>query len=219
MTEVIDTKLVRQELVVFLRNQNIFTTTQRGVTTQSDTGTFASDSSHTLATAPTTARNVRSIVIASVTKKLGTDYTVDYTTGVITFTSAQTGDYTISYDTGGTPKVYPDFPRDDLKISAFPRIGLDIITIPSSAGGLGNVNVSDISFTVVVYDKKSEDISDYITAIRTAFITAQTSFYYMGIYVKPTSIGPILKSPREKGKDKILQQNIDFVSKFKYETN
>jgi len=36
---------MKQELVVFLRNQDILTISERGVTTSQDTGTFAADNS------------------------------------------------------------------------------------------------------------------------------------------------------------------------------
>jgi len=219
MTDVIDEDAAREELVVFLRNSDIFTTTQRGVTTRTDTGTFSSDDTHTLGTNPTRARNVRSVVIDAVTKSLGTDYTVNYETGVISFVSSESGDYTIKYDEGTSDKIHPDFPRPDLGINSFPRIGIDFINYLSTPGGLGNVNITDFNFTVIVYDKKTRDISDYIKAIRTAFIDAHTSFYYIGIVTKPTNVGPFISSPREKGKDKILQKNIDFISRFKYENN
>jgi len=40
ITNLLDEELIKQEFVVFLRNQDVLTITQRGVTTQSDTGTF-----------------------------------------------------------------------------------------------------------------------------------------------------------------------------------
>ncbi len=57
VTNLIDEKLIKQELVVFLRNQDVFSTTVRGVTTSQDTGTFSSNSTHTLTTNPTKTNN------------------------------------------------------------------------------------------------------------------------------------------------------------------
>ena len=52
---------IRQEQVVFLRNSDILTVSQRGVTTSQDTGTFSSTQVYTLATNPTLVKNIRGI--------------------------------------------------------------------------------------------------------------------------------------------------------------
>ena len=210
---------IKQEIAVFLRNANIFTIAQRGVTTQTDSNTFTDADSHTISRI--NVKNIRSIVVNGVTLTLS-DYSVSYGNGsdncVITFTNTQNGAYTIRYDYG-TDKIFPDFPRPDLSLSSFPRIAVDLINVPSKPGGFGNVNESVINFTVIVYDPKTEDISNYLTVIRAAFLANQTIFKYLSNVVKPSNIGPVLKSPREEGKDKIFQQNHDFSSPFKYEVN
>ena len=117
---------IKQEQVVFLRNQNILSTTVRGVTTASATGTLSG--TVTITIARTNVKNIRSVTVASVAKYLGTDYTVDYDHAsgcVITFGSNQTGAYAVSHDYG-SDKIYPDFPRDDLTIDSYPRIAVDI---------------------------------------------------------------------------------------------
>ena len=65
--------------------------------------------------------------------------------------------------------------------------------------------------------KKAEDIANYLTTIRNNFIANHITFVHLSQYVRPSGTGPVLKSPFEKGKDKILQQNQDFASPFKYE--
>lgn len=220
-TATLDKNACKRELVYFLRNANIFTITQRGVTTTTATGTFSSATSHIISV--TNVKNVRSVVIASVTKTYGVDYTVDIdydNSGTnacrLAFTSAQSGAYTITYDYG-TDKIYPDFPRTDLSLSQFPRIACDIIYTRTDAGGFGSVDVSSIGATIIVYDLYTETIADYITAIRTAIRTAKSSFYFLGSYVQVISEGPMLKSEREVGKDKVFQQNIDIEGRLRYE--
>jgi len=218
----LDIKQIKQELVVFVRNQDIFTTTQRAVTTTSATGTFSADSD--LVIDVTNIKNIRSVTVGGVLLSFGSDYQVDYMyldTTIkckITFTVAQTGAYTIPYDYGAD-KIFPDFPKTKLSISSFPRIAVDIISMQTSPGGFGNVYQSIFTFTVVVYDKTISDLTDYITKIRTVFIENRTSFYYMNSLVNPLSLGPLITMPLEKGKDKIMQQNIDFESVFNYEKN
>jgi len=206
---------IKQEIVVFLRTQNLISTTVRGVTTSSDTGTFSSAATHTLATNPTLVKNVRSVIVGGVTLTFGTDYTVNYTSGVITFTVAQTGAYTISYDQGSSDKIFPDFPQPYLKLTDFPRIAVDIISGTTNEFGIGaNVSQSEYLLTITCYDKDQDDVESMIDAVRTAILNNKKNFYYSP-FVTVTSMGPLLVTPF--GQNKIMQRNQDFVVKFIFE--
>ncbi len=206
---------IKQEQIVFLRNQNIFTTTQRGVTTANATGTLSGTSTITISR--TNVKNIRSITVAAVTKNFGTDYTVNYNHAsgcVITFGAAQTGDYVISHDYG-TDSIYPDFPRDDLTINSYPRIAMDIISISTDAFGIGGSQfISNINFTVVVYADGTEEIDGYVQAIKDAIRGNAKLFYYVN-FVKPTITGPLISSPDRS--DEIMQRNTDFQAMFQEE--
>ena len=221
MTNIIDPKDIKAEVVYWLRNSDIFTVTQRSVTTTTATGTFAVDSTYSIAV--TNIKNIRSIVVGSTTLTYGTDYTYDtdfLDTTIktkITFTAAQTGDYTITYDYG-SDKIFPDFPRADLTIDSFPRIGFDIINMPSTPGGFGNVNITEVNISIIVYGLDTDDIQDWIKTIRTNLITDQLNFYNLFV-VRPTLVGPAIKSPTELGRDKVFQQNIDLIGEWNYEIN
>ena len=215
--DLIDYWKIKQELTVLVRNGDIFTITQRGVTTQQDTGTFSTTSTHTLATTPTTVKNVRNIEVGSADLTLWTDYSVNYDTGVITFVAAQTGAYVIDYDTGSTDKIFPDFPKTELKISSFPRISLDILDVSTEIGGFGNVNKNNIDFTVIVYATSIEDINNYLTAIRSLFINNRADLRQQLGIIRPIRTGPILTSPNIHKGTKVFQQNIDFRGILKYE--
>jgi len=215
--DLIDYWKIKQELTVFLRNEDIFTITIRGVTTSSDTGTFTAASTHTLATNPTLAKNVRSIIVSGSTLTLLDDYSVNYVTGVITFVAAQTGAYTISYDQGSTDKIFPDFPKPELKVSSFPRISVDILDVGTEPGGFGNVNTNNIDFTIVIYATKTKDVSDYLTSIRSSFINERTYLRQQLGIITPMRTGPILTAPNANKGNKIFQQNIDFRGILKYE--
>jgi hypothetical protein len=202
---------IKKEIINFLRNQDILTITQRGVLTYTDTGTFATASTYTLANSPTLLKNIRSIVIGS-TLDYGTDYTFNFETGVITFTSPQSGAYTISYDSGSGDKIHPDFPRDDLSINSYPRIAMDILSIDTDAFGIGGSQfISNINFTIVIYANNLDNIETYIQAIKTAIESNAKTFYYIG-FTKPTLIGPCISSPDRS--DEIMQRNIDFQAMF-----
>lgn len=207
-------KLIKQEQVNFLRNQDIFSISTRGVTTKTDTGTFSSASTFTLSTSPTICKNVRSVTRGTLLT-YGEDYTVNFLTGVITFTTAQTGSYTIIYDYG-TDKIYPDFPRDDLTISSFPRIAIDVLSAPIDAFGIGgDAFISNVALTIVVYDKNSDSLDSYIHTIKELYVTNSKSFYYLK-FIKPTLIGPTINSPDKK--DEIMQKNIDILGMFAVDT-
>jgi len=216
----IDYFKLKEEITVFLRNADIFTTTNRGVTTTTAGGTFTATSS--LLIAKSDVRNIRSIVVAGVTLTYGEDYQTDYyylsTTRQtnITFTTAQTGIYVVTYDYG-TDKIYPDFPQTSLSVSDFPRIGVDLVGVQTQSAGLGNVNRSNVLFTVVMYSTSKTELLNLMTSVRSKFIDAVTGFYYVGRWVKPGSTGPLIVG--ERGKDKVFQQNVDFEAPLRYEIN
>ena len=206
---------VKEEIVQFIRNSDVLTITERGVTTSTDTGTFASDSTHLIA--DTQIKNIRSVVVASITLTLGTDYTYDtdfLDTTIktkITFTSPQTGAYTITYDTG-TDKIFPDFPKDSLSVSIYPRIAVEIISMPSDLLGYGNQQVAsstEILFTIVVYATKTKKVDQTLDLIRTAIINNQNSFVNMRIVV-PDAAGPMIND--DTSKNEIVHSNQDYSS-------
>lgn len=211
---------VKEELVQFLRNQDVLTIAERGVTTTTENGTFASDSTHLIA--DSTIKNIRSITRGSLLA-LGTDYTYDTDfddSGTkktkITFTSAQTGSYSIVYD-AGSDKIFPDFPKDSLSVSSYPRIAVDIISMSSDDLGYGNQKVAsstNIFFTVVVYAAKTKKVNQTLDLIRTAFVSNQTSFFNLSI-ITPTDTGPLIND--NSIKNEIVHANMDFVSQLNVE--
>jgi len=212
--KVIDIQEIKEELVVFLRNQNIISVTNRGVTNTQDTGTFSSTSSYLINR--TNVKNIKSITVASVVKSFGTDYSVDYyfnDSGTrkckITFVTAQTGSYSIDYDYG-TDKIWPDFPRDDLSISSYPRISVDVLSVSTTAFGIGgNEDISNILFSVQIFAQSVVSMNSYTKTIRTKFLENRKSFYTLG-YIQPTGIGPMIEDPAKR--QEIMSQNLDFQS-------
>jgi len=206
---------IKEELVVFLRNQDIISIGNRGVTTSQDTGTFSSDSSYTLATNPTLTKNVRDVTVASVLLEFGTDYTVNYGTGVISFVSAQTGSYTINYDQGSSDSIYPDFPQPHLKLVNFPRIAIDIISSSSNEVGIGaGITQSQYVVSIVCYDKDQTDVENLVSNSKTAIMSNKKNLYYSN-FITPSNVGPLLVS--EFGKNKIFQRNQDMEVLFNYD--
>ena len=210
-----DITKIKSEQVDFLRNIDVFTITQRGVTTASATGTLSGTKIITISTAA--IKNIRSITVGAVSKSLGTDYTIAYgtTSTIITFGANQTGAYSVSYD-HGTDKIYPDFPRDSLTINSYPRIAVDVLSAPIDAFGIGgDTFISNVAMTIVVYDKNSDDLDSYIQTIKDLYVSNAKNFYYLN-FVKPTLIGPTINSADKK--DEIMQKNLDIMGQFEVDT-
>ena len=205
---------IKSELVVWLRNSDVISTGNRGVTTSQDTGTFTADLTYTLSTNPTLLKNVRDVTVGTLLE-FGTDYTVNYVTGVITFNTAQTGNYTINYDQGSSDSIYPDFPQTHLKLDNFPRIAIDIITSTSNEIGIGaGITESQYGVTVVCYDKDQTDVEVMVSAVKSQIMTDKKNLFYPA-FITPTNAGPLLVS--EFGKNKIFQRNQDLDVRFNYD--
>lgn len=197
---------MKAELVVYLRNSNIISVATRGVTTQTDTGTYAGATSDTLNTNPTLVKNVRSIIVGGTTLSAKSDYTVNYATGVITYTSAQTGDYTISYDTGTTDRIFQDYPQAHLKRSDFPRIAVDIQDGATRDFELGAATtVTDYIGYVICYDTAQSNVDTMVAVVRSVFIPSVQSFKNMPL-VGIGGTGPRLQS--DFGELRCFQRNV-----------
>ncbi len=209
---------IKQELVVLIRNADLISISDRGVSTETDTGTFASDSDYTVATSPTLLKNVRSIVVSASPLIFGDDYTVEYfgaNVGKISFTSAQTGAYTIIYDQGATDRIFPDFPQPHLKLSDFPRIAVDIIGSSSNEFGIGaEITESNYNVSAVCYDKNQVDVENLVSGIRALIITNKKLLFYSP-FITPTTVVPLLIS--EFGQNKVLQRNQDMEVLFEFD--
>lgn len=202
----LDLSQLRNELTHVLRNADVLSTTVRGVTSVTDE-TFNPSNGHTQITlANTPVRNVRSIEVDAVEKEIYTDWTINWTTGVVTFTDAFAGTETVTvdYDYGGSEKIYADYPRDDLNISSYPRIGFAQTSGTSTAFDLGaQSDISDFVITVfamVPANKDSsiasglggtDDLADIMKNVRQAIIDNRKELVtvnYMRLLAGPNPI-------------------------------
>ena len=209
---------IKTEQVQFLRNNNIFTISQRGVTTSTESASIVSQGS--IVMIATQVKNIRSITIDASPLVYGTDYTVSYPTKTITittitFTVNQTGDYIITFDSG-PDKIFPDFPRDDLTLNSYPRLAVDLLSAPIESFGIGGSDfISNVAMTIVVYDDNTNDLDGYIQTMKDLYQTNAKNFFYLS-FVKPTLIGPTINSPDKK--DEIMQKNLDILGMFNVDT-
>lgn len=210
---------------VFLKNEDVLSTSVRGVTSVTGTtlGTLSSASYSYIN--KTNIRNIRRLKVAGATKIFGTDYTIDYyyldgstRKCRIDYTSSTSGAATVTYDYGDSEKVYPNFPRTDMTLAHYPRIGLEVIDISTEPYGFGNVNNSDVDISFTVVDDSKDNILDIMNNIRSVIVNNQNSFYYLKL-VKPRRTGPVVPIIDGKAKDKLFSKSFDVRGSFNIENN
>ena len=214
---------IRKELTNSLRSGDIITTAIRGVTTASDTFTATAGQNNFTFT-HTYCHNIRSVSVQAVDKFYMADYTFNGTTLILNTGANLADSVIVSYDYGATAgdKIYPDFPRDDLSLTSFPRIGMGITSIRTEPLGLGGkAFINDILLTVdcVVPTNKdssvssgfggTDDLSTLLEAVKSRIINQAKSFYSFK-WIQPSGASPIIPSTNGK----IIKQGIDFIIKF-----
>lgn len=206
------------EFLNFLRNSNIFTTTQRSVTTTSESFTTSLTGSQTFTLSKTNTKNIRSVTYDSTVLVYGKDYDINIDDAKVTINSViPTKTVVISFDYG-TDKLWPDYPRMDLTISSFPRIGFEVYGFKSELAGFGNVLRSNWRFDVRIYGTSAEETITILDTLRQKIISARNSLYYCS-YIYPGNVLDLGYFDTEKGKNKIYVKGLDVLSENNYEIN
>lgn len=207
---------LKTEIVLLLRNSDVFSTAQRGVTTTTtDEIPISEATEYTLNVA--NVKNIRELKIGASELTYGKDYTINLdhidTTRKckITFNSAQTGDLVIKYD-AGTDKIWTDLPRDDLTIDSYPRIAVEEISKSTEPLSLGGTDfISSRMITIIVYTEHQDDLETTLNTIEELIKTNAKSLYYAN-YIHPSGRGPLIKHPIRN--QTILQKNIDCLARW-----
>lgn len=99
------------EFLNFLRNSDIFTTTQRSVTTTSESFTTTLTGAQTFTLSKTNTKNIRSVTYDSTVLVYGKDYSINSDDYKVTINSVVPAkNVVISFDYGAD-KIWPDYPR------------------------------------------------------------------------------------------------------------
>ena len=208
---------IKEELVVLLRNNNVFSTTERAVTTITEA--FVGDGSNKLFTVNNLSiKNVRSVLVNSVSQTYGIDYDVNYITGEISFTIApgDTLDIDVEYDYGAD-KIFGEVPRIDLTLSSYPRIGVQVTGSRTEEGALdGSLNYTDFLISVYVYANKSNDVDTFAYNVRQAVLANKKLLYYLR-YITP--VGETSIRNEDGRNNKIEFKTIDFIAPLNEEIN
>jgi len=218
-------KKVREELMVFLRNSDILSTTQRGVTTATDS--FTATLSQTLFTLTNyTVRNIRSVTVNAVAKSVYQDYTPTYNTGsastvTLGTASALSDAVSIQYDysSGTTEKVWPDYPEIIFLPTSCPRIGFDFISMRTKPIGCGSVGwITDALVRIKFYDLGTYlTIDDFITTFRAAVKAAEKNFYHFQI-AWIGDMGPVNPVIENVGTKKVFERYNDMTLSLAFES-
>ena len=208
---------IEDELVVFFRNSDIISIATRGVTTVTEE--FNGTGAQTIFTlANSNVKNVRTVTVDVVTQAFGTDYTVDYDTGIVTFLVAPasgTDNVDITYDFGTTDRIYSDYPQQNIKLSGYPRVSVHMLAGETQEQSLGGTsNLSKYFYTVIAYAQLLDDCETILDKAKDAVIDDKRLFF--SPFQTPVRLGPPLKAPW--GESKIHQQNRDFEVLFVFET-
>lgn len=217
LTGEIDPMNIKQEISVFLRNQDVISTGTRGVTTTTDE--FDGDGSTTTFTLThSNVRNIRSVTVDGASKSFGTDWTMDYKTKIITFTTAPgsgTNNVDVEYDYGTPERIFTDYPRVDLHVRSYPRIAVEILSVTTKERAIGGrYTTSDIMIEIVCYDDNIRDLEVMVKKVRDAILNNKKNFYYFG-FITPATMGPMFHDPARK--EEILQRNMTFMIPHKME--
>jgi len=219
VTGLTDMNEIEEELAVFIKNNDIFSITTRGVTTATATGTFAGESS--LLINRTNIKNIRSVTVAAAAVAFGSGYTVDYDyddSGTIktkiTFIAAQTGAYSIPYDYGAD-KIFTDWPRDEISISSYPRLVVQTLNAMATEDSMDGLHTrTDFNFTITVLDDDKRDVYNYLKTLREKILENKTKFYYIP-YMAVSTLNTMLPQPDRRGK--IVSCALEITGRFKVE--
>lgn len=224
----LDLQQVRDELCNFLRQGDVLSTSVRGVSrvTSSYSVGVGGESAHTF-TGNIPVRDFKVLTVDAIPKYFLRDYTMNWNTGVLTWNTPLTNGQVVVYqlDFGSGDKIFPDYPREDLTLTSFPRVGIEITSVSTSPLGLGGGNhISDILVTIYVWvpaNKDSSiaggfggltDLEATIKNIRDVMRTNAKNFYTFS-WIYPKGESPLIRGQSNK----VMQKSIDFFIRFKIE--
>jgi len=213
MTDITDEYNLQEELVVFARNQDILTTTERGVTTFTDTLTYTSGAP-TFTLTHSGVRNIRFITVDGSTKTNYTDFTPTYNSGTFTLTATPTpSDVVIAnYDYGTTDTVYSELPRAIVDRMSLPRLMVRCLTGNTEEFALGaGSNITDRMITFQVWATTVKKVNNVTTNIRTSVIGNKKNFYNTP-FMKINTVSPLKTDIAQE--PEVFSKAVDCDAKF-----
>lgn len=169
-------------------------------------------------------RDFKSLTVNGTAKYWLRDYTIVWSTGVLTWNTPLVNTDAVVYiiDWGASDKIFPDMPRDDLTLTSFPRIGIELTSASTEPLGLGGANhISDIVITIIAWVSVNKDsaiasgfggLSDLETTMNLirAAIRANAKLFYTFSWMTPKGRSPLTRSTNNK----VMQMSSDYAIKF-----
>jgi len=157
-----------------------------------------------------------SITVDGTLQKYGVDYTINSAGTTISFVTAPptgTNNVVISYKYG-TTWIYPDFNKQNIQISDFPRISCNVISSSTQPNAIGGANFrTSLLLSITIASKTRQEINSLMNSIRERLL-AQAKNYGLFVIIEPSAESAIQNSNLH---DKILQRTIDFIIPYKFE--
>lgn len=216
---VVNIQDVEDELVVTLRNGNVLSASERGIVNSSGgQAANGTDTTFFLGVTGSALRNIRGIWVSGTGNlKFGTDYTVNYYTGSIIFTSAPpsgtSGIWRADYDYGPNEKIYGDYPRLDLGLSSYPRVSCCFSRYSSAPLGIGATHlVSEGIVDVGAFTQTTSGLDDILSKARAVFAVSGTKLHYIS-YIHPANTSMVGVEPGRHQKIVQREQSFSIVKK------
>jgi hypothetical protein len=209
---------MKYEVLNMVRNSNVFTISERGMTTAIDTFTAAGGAEE-FALTNNVVHNVRYVNVNDIALTFGSDYVLVYSYNSEGFRSAITGVsitkvldindvVTVQYDySSSADKIYPDWPQGSLTINSFPRLGFSFLTGKPSVVAVDGVEQTDFRISFTIKGFSIEKVNDNLATLRQLIKTNQQGLYYSNI-LRVVNIRAA-DDAGEVGKHKIFQAILD----------
>jgi len=216
---------IKYELLNTIRSGDIFTISERGVTTTTETF-VGTTGTYTLLHAP--GRNIRCVIntTESETLKYGRDYIPIFTYSAdgsrmyivsiqLLYSYTATDEFSITYDYGSTEKIYPDWIQENLTIGSFPRLGFTFLKGNTEVIATDSVEATRFRMTFIIKAKSVDYVNDRLTALRQLFKNNQNTLHYSNI-LRVVNIEPA-DDAGEVGGHKIFQATMDVMNELNIE--
>lgn len=210
---IVNVDTIKEEVVVFFRN-NLTDPSSRD-TIGSDVYT-AGGASGNFTLSHKDVKNITSLTVSGIAQTAYLDYTPDYKNNdptlfpTATMASAPvSGVQVIVNYKYGTGWIFPDYPRKDLTLSSYPRVGIDIISKRTEPLGIGGTAIlSDYLMSMVAYADKASVVDSILAEAGSVLFLNMKNFQNFK-FIYPVSLTALMKDPNRE--EKIVQRTQDFT--------
>lgn len=219
----IDYKQIKEELLNRIRNADVLTISERGVTTTTDS--FNGDNIQTQFTLTNSGiKNIREVRVDTNIQTPLVDYTytlteTDENNKVITFTTPPgVGilNVEIDYDYSSSgDKIYDDFPLAEISIDSYPRIGFEIISDNTTLESFNRqLYQTELLISFQAFGVGRNATEDILSNLRQHLMDNRNNLVRL-TYIEPRGRSRILSVESTNGK--IFKRTTDFAAPFEFE--